>query len=66
MTLKMEAAWFPETLMRYNVTTLCHNPEDYDLNLNRHKNTNSHPQLFCETFEAFLALMMNTGTLLTT
>jgi len=27
----MEAAWSPETLLSYNITTWCQNPDDCDL-----------------------------------
>jgi hypothetical protein len=36
-TLKLEAAWTPETLVSYN-TTWHHNPEDLDSNLHHCKN----------------------------
>jgi hypothetical protein len=33
----MEAAWTPETVVSYRITTQRHNPDDLDLNLQRHE-----------------------------
>jgi hypothetical protein len=33
VTLKMDAAWPPEMLVPYLITTCCHNPEDNDMKL---------------------------------
>jgi len=35
-SLKMEAAWFSETVVFYHITAQSHNPEDHDLNLSPH------------------------------
>jgi len=36
--MKMEAAWSPEIVVSYHITTWRHNPEDTDVNLNRSEN----------------------------
>jgi hypothetical protein len=36
--VKMEAGWFPETLVSQHNTTWRHYPEDRDLNLHRREN----------------------------
>jgi len=41
LSMKMEAAWFSETLVFYHITTRFHYIEDHYMHLHRHENLKS-------------------------
>jgi hypothetical protein len=44
----MDTEWTSETMVSYQNTAPCHNPEDLDLNLHHHKNLKSQKEYIFE------------------